>query len=43
MEMFPVFREYGIDSSTASSVNEARLAFEEMGSPLMPILHPVYR
>ena len=30
---FPVFREYGIDSSTASSVNEARLAFEEMGSP----------
>lgn len=28
---FPVFREY-IDSSTASSLYEARLAFEEMGS-----------
>ena len=28
---FPVFREY-IDSVTASSVNEARLAFEEFGS-----------
>ena len=29
---FPVFREYGF-SSTASSVHEARLAWEEMGSP----------
>jgi carboxynorspermidine decarboxylase len=29
---FPVFREYGF-CSTASSVNEAQLAFEEMGSP----------
>ena len=29
---FPVFREYGF-RSTASSVNEAQLAFEEMGSP----------
>jgi carboxynorspermidine decarboxylase len=28
---FPVFREYGF-ASTASSVNEARLALEEMGS-----------
>ena len=28
---FPVFKEYGF-GSTASSVNEARLAFEEMGS-----------
>ena len=28
---FPVFREYGF-CSTASSVNEAQLAFEEMGS-----------
>jgi len=30
---FPFFHEYGIDSSTASSVNEARLAYEEMGNP----------
>jgi carboxynorspermidine decarboxylase len=29
---FPVFREYGF-ASTASSVNEAQLAREEMGSP----------
>ena len=29
---FAVFREYGF-SSTASSVNEAQLAFEEMGTP----------
>jgi len=29
---FPIFNEYGF-SSTASSVNEAQLAFEEMGSP----------
>ena len=29
---FPIFREYGF-RSTASSVNEAQLAFEEMGSP----------
>lgn len=29
---FPVFREYGF-CSTASSVNEAQLALEEMGSP----------
>ena len=29
---FPIFREY-ISSSTASSVHEARLALEEMGSP----------
>ncbi len=29
---FPVFREYGF-ASTASSVHEARLAWEEMGSP----------
>lgn len=29
---FPIIREY-IDESTASSVNEARLAYEEMGSP----------
>ncbi|MDR1222540.1 MAG: carboxynorspermidine decarboxylase [Tannerella sp.] len=29
---FPLFREYGF-ASTASSVNEARLAWEEMGSP----------
>jgi len=30
---FPVFHEYGFRRSTASSVNEAQLAFEEMGSP----------
>lgn len=29
---FPIIREY-IQESTASSVNEARLAYEEMGSP----------
>jgi carboxynorspermidine decarboxylase len=29
---FPIFKEYGF-RSTASSVNEAQLAFEEMGSP----------
>lgn len=29
---FPVIREY-IPHSTASSIHEARLAFEEMGSP----------
>lgn len=29
---FPVFREY-IHHTTASSINEARLAFEEFGSP----------
>lgn len=29
---FPVFRAYGFSGSTASSINEARLAFEEMGS-----------
>jgi carboxynorspermidine decarboxylase len=29
---FPIFKEYGF-RSTASSINEARLAFEEMGSP----------
>ena len=29
---FPVFREYGF-ASTASSMHEARLAWEEMGSP----------
>jgi len=29
---FPIFREYGF-RSTASSVSEAQLAFEEMGSP----------
>ncbi|HBG58917.1 MAG TPA: carboxynorspermidine decarboxylase, partial [Porphyromonadaceae bacterium] len=29
---FPIFREY-IRSSTASSVSEARLALEEMGTP----------
>ena len=31
-KVFPIVREY-IPYSTASSVNEARLAFEEMGSP----------
>ncbi|MDR0830003.1 MAG: carboxynorspermidine decarboxylase [Prevotellaceae bacterium] len=29
---FPIFREYGFKISTASSLAEARLAFEEMGS-----------
>lgn len=29
---FPIFREY-IHSTTASSINEARLAFEEFGAP----------
>ena len=29
---FPIFREY-IDSTTASSLGEARLAFEEFGAP----------
>jgi len=29
---FPIFREY-IDSTTASSLSEARLAFEEFGAP----------
>lgn len=29
---FPIFKEYGF-RSTASSVNEAQLAFEEMGNP----------
>ena len=29
---FPVFREY-IQSTTASSLSEARLAYEEFGSP----------
>lgn len=29
---FPIFREY-INSTTASSLNEARLAFEQFGSP----------
>ena len=29
---FPIFREY-IHSTTASSLNEARLAYEEFGSP----------
>lgn len=32
-KIFPVFREY-IGSVTASSVNEARLGFEEFGSPV---------
>ncbi|MDR0393903.1 MAG: carboxynorspermidine decarboxylase [Tannerella sp.] len=31
-KLFPVFREYGF-ASTASSVNEAQLAVEKMGSP----------
>ena len=31
-KVFPIVREY-IPYSTASSVNEAQLAFEEMGSP----------
>jgi carboxynorspermidine decarboxylase len=29
---FPIFHEYGFRCSTASSVNEAQLAFEEMGN-----------
>lgn len=38
---FAIFREY-IESSTASSVNEALLAFEEMGSPAHTYA-PVYK
>lgn len=38
---FPIFREY-IKSSTASSINEARLAYEEMGS-LAHTYAPVYK
>jgi carboxynorspermidine decarboxylase len=30
---FPIFHEYGFYEATASSLSEARLAFEEMGSP----------
>ena len=30
--IFPIIREY-IDATTASSINEARLAFEQMGTP----------
>ena len=29
---FPIFREY-ISATTASSLNEARLAYEEFGAP----------
>ncbi|MDO4770305.1 carboxynorspermidine decarboxylase [Porphyromonas sp.] len=38
---FPIFREY-IECSTASSINEARLAYEEMGSPAHTYA-PVYK
>lgn len=38
---FEIFREY-IDSSTASSINEARLAYEEMGN-LAHTYAPVYK
>lgn len=38
---FPIFREY-IESSTASSINEARLAYEEMGN-LAHTYAPVYK
>jgi carboxynorspermidine decarboxylase len=31
--VFDVLREYGFDTCAASGANEARLAFEEMGSP----------
>jgi len=31
--VFPVIKEYGFNYATASSYNEARLAFEEMGTP----------
>ncbi len=31
--VFPVIKEYGFNVSAASSYNEARLAFEEMGNP----------
>lgn len=31
--VFPILREYGFDTCTASSYNEARLAYEEMGNP----------
>ncbi|MDP4240978.1 MAG: carboxynorspermidine decarboxylase, partial [Bacteroidota bacterium] len=31
--VFPVLNEYGFKQATASSLNEARLAFEEMGAP----------
>ena len=30
---FPILNEYGFEEATASSLAEARLAFEEMGSP----------
>jgi carboxynorspermidine decarboxylase len=30
---FPIIKEYGFDHATASSYNEARLAFDEMGTP----------
>jgi carboxynorspermidine decarboxylase len=29
---FPLFKEYGFSGTTSSSLNEARLAFEEMGN-----------
>ncbi|MDP4292560.1 MAG: carboxynorspermidine decarboxylase [Bacteroidota bacterium] len=31
--VFPILNEYGFKQATASSLNEARLAFEEMGAP----------
>ncbi len=31
--VFPIIKEYGFNYATASSYNEARLAFEEMGTP----------
>jgi len=31
--VFPILNEYGFRQATASSLSEARLAFEEMGSP----------
>jgi carboxynorspermidine decarboxylase len=31
--VFPILKEYGFTQATASSLSEARLAFEEMGAP----------
>lgn len=36
---FPIFREY-IGATTASSLHEARLAYEEFGTPATPTHQP---
>ena len=39
---FPIFREY-IKATTASSLFEARLGFEEFGAPTHNLLSGLYR